>query len=147
MCLFPFIYKSCLCPRVMTPYGGTSTLTCRYIAAGKADVWAQPWRKWLNMANATSVTNMPFLTEQLPILSGMGQTCRYTVHCQAKLQHIWGLLNRPAEITRVCPSPGWQWDGEVIACSWRACQAGVDEEWAWESHSWPLACSGIDIAP
>lgn len=77
-------------------------------------------RGWAGMM-ASSVKNVPFL----PILNCVGKACRCTVHCRARLQEVWGLLNGPAEMPCIRPSPRWQWDGEAIAGSWRTCQSGA----------------------
>lgn len=88
MYVYFFIYKSCVCPRAMTSCGGAVALTSSSTAASKADMWVHLWRRGWAWPTAASVTNMHFLQEQLLVLNCMGQTCRYSVTCQARLYNV-----------------------------------------------------------
>lgn len=151
VCLFPFIYKSCLCPKVMTPHGGAATLTCNCITAGKADVqdhrgergWA--WLMAVSYKHAVPSRAAPppkLCGPSLQVhsaLPGKATTC-----LRAAQWASWGpmcpsisllAMGWTSHCLQLRSLPGWSWP------------MLPDEEWAWESHSWPLAHSGIDIAP
>lgn len=96
--------------------------------------------------------NIPCLQEHLPTLKGVGQACRYTVHCQAGLQHIWGCsmgqlrshvsvspLTDNGTAEPLLPSEGFARLGLARAARWRM-SVGVPfltscPQWDWHSST------------
>lgn len=68
---FP-LFMSYLCPKVMIPHGGATTLTCSCIAAGKADMRDHLWRKGPRMddGNPSYKSAFPLRAAPCPKLRG-----------------------------------------------------------------------------
>lgn len=152
ICLFPFIYKSCLCPKAMTPHGGAATLTCSCIAAGKADVRDHLWRNGAEHADGNLSYKHAFPSRAAPHPQLRGPSLQVRSPLPGKATTRLSAAQRASRDPTCLSVP-------LLAMGWRShClqltglpgwgwPVPPDEEWAWESHSWPLALSGIDIAP